>query len=83
MVSCIKGGKQTKGICKQDPEVKIWAQEDERGDWRRLHNEEYIFYRSPTIVRVIKSRKLRWVGDVARMEGGRSAFKILTDKPTG
>ena len=40
-------------------------------------------YRSPNIVRVIKSRKLRWVGHVSRMEEGRSAFKILTVKPTG
>ena len=32
---------------------------------------------------MIKSRRLRWVGHVARMEEGRSAFKILTDKPTG
>jgi hypothetical protein len=40
-------------------------------------------YRSPNIVRVIKSRRLRWVGHVARMEEGRSAFKILTGKCTG
>ena len=38
-------------------------------------------YRSPNIVRVIKSRKLRWAGYLARMEEGRSAFKILTGKP--
>ena len=35
------------------------------------------------IVRAIKSRRLRWAGHVARMEEGRSAFKILTGKPTG
>ena len=40
-------------------------------------------YRSPNIVRVIKSRRLRWAGHVARMEEGRSAFKILKGKPTG
>ena len=40
-------------------------------------------YRSPNIVRVIKSRRLRWAGHVARMEEGRSAFKILTGKPIG
>ena len=40
-------------------------------------------YRSPNIVRVIKSRRLRWAGHVARMEEGRSAFKLLTGKPTG
>ena len=40
-------------------------------------------YRSPNIVRVIKYIRLRWARDVARMEEGRSAFKILTGKPTG
>ena len=42
---------------------------DENGQWRRLHNEElHSLYRSPNIVRVIKSRRLRWAGQVARME---------------
>ena len=40
-------------------------------------------YCSPTIVRVIKSRRLRWAGHVARMDKGMSAFKILTRKPPG
>ena len=57
---------------------------DENGECRRLHNEElHSLYRSPNIVRVIKCRRLRWTGHVARMEVGRSAFKILTGKPTG
>jgi len=57
---------------------------DESEEWRRLHNQElHSLYRSPNIVRVIKSRILRWSGHIARMEEGRSAFKILTDKPTG
>ena len=52
---------------------------DEIGEWRRLHNEElHSLYRSPNMVRVIKSRRLRWAGHVARMEEGRSAFKILS-----
>ena len=57
---------------------------DENGEWRRLHNEEiHSLYRSPNIVRVIKSRRLRWAGHVARMEERRSAFKMLTGKHTG
>ena len=57
---------------------------DENGKWRRLHNEElHSLYSSPNIVRVIKSRRLRWTGHVVRMEEGRSSFKILSGKPTG
>ena len=52
---------------------------NENGEGRRLHNEDlHSLYCSPNIVREIKSRKLRWAGHVARMEEGRSAFKILT-----
>ena len=40
-------------------------------------------YRAPNIIRVIKSRGLRWAGHVARMEENRIAFEILTGKPTG
>ena len=47
---------------------------DENGEWRRLYNEElHSLYSLPNIVRVIKSRRLRWVSHVARMEEGRSA----------
>ena len=57
---------------------------DENREWRRLHNEElHSLYGSPNIVRVTESRILRWAGHVARMEEGRSAFKILSGKPTG
>ena len=53
-------------------------------EWRRLHNGElHSLCHSPNIVRMIKSRILRWAGHVARMEEGRSAFKILTGKPKG
>ena len=56
----------------------------ENGGWRRLHNEEiHSLYRSPNIVRVIKSRRLRWAGHVARMGEGRGAFKVFTGKPKG
>ena len=57
---------------------------DENGEWRRLYNGElHSLYRSPNIVRVIKSRRLKLAGHVARMEEGSSAFKILTGKLTG
>jgi hypothetical protein len=57
---------------------------DENGEWRRLHNEElHSLYRSPNIGRVLKYRRLRWAGHVARMEEGRIALIILTGKPTG
>jgi hypothetical protein len=40
------------------------------GEWRRLHNKKlYALYSSPNIIRVIKSRRLRWAGHVARMGG--------------
>ena len=55
---------------------------DKNGKLRRLQNKElHSLYRSPNIVRVIKSRRLRWAGHVARMEEGSSAFKILTGRP--
>ena len=52
--------------------------------WRSFYNEElFSVYRSPNIARVIKSKRLRWAGHVARMEEDKSAFKILTGIPTG
>jgi hypothetical protein len=54
------------------------------GDWRRLHNEELNdLYSSPNIIRVIKSRRLRWAGHVARMWEGRGAYRILVGRPEG
>ena len=54
------------------------------GEWRRLHNEELNgLYPSPSIVRVIKSRRMRWAGHVARMGEERGAYKVLVGKPEG
>jgi hypothetical protein len=54
------------------------------GEWRRLHNEElYDLYSSPNIIRVIKSRRMRWAGHVASMGEGRGAYKILMWSPEG
>jgi len=50
------------------------------GEWRRLHNEEYF---SPNIVRVIKSRRMRWAGHVARMGEEREVCRVSVGKPEG
>ena len=47
------------------------------GEWRKLHNEELKgLYSSPNIVRVIKSRRMRWAGRVARMGEGRGVYRV-------
>jgi hypothetical protein len=52
------------------------------GDWRKLHNEElHNLYPSPNIIRMIKSRKIRWVVHVAQMGEKRNAYRILMGKP--
>jgi hypothetical protein len=52
------------------------------GEWRRLHNRElHALYSSPNIIRVMKSRRLRWAGHVARMGERRSAYRALVGKP--
>ena len=54
------------------------------GEWRKIHKEELNdLYSSPNIVRVIKSRRLRWAGHVARMAEGRGVHKVLVGKPEG
>ena len=54
------------------------------GEWRRLHNEELSdLYSSPNIVRVIKSRRMRWAGHVACMGEERVAYRVLVGKPEG
>jgi hypothetical protein len=54
------------------------------GEWRKLHNEELNdLYSSPTIVGVIKSRRMRWAGHVARMGEGRDVYRVLVGKPKG
>jgi hypothetical protein len=54
------------------------------GGWRKLHNEElHNMYSSPSIIRMIKSRRMRWAGYVARMGAKGNSCRILVTKPEG
>jgi hypothetical protein len=54
------------------------------GEWRKLHNKElHDLYSSPSIIRIIKSRRMRLAGRVARMEEKRNAYRLLVVKPEG
>jgi len=58
--------------------------EEVTGEWRRLHNEELNgLYSSPNILRVIKSRRMRWAGQVAHMGEERGVYRVLVGKPEG
>jgi hypothetical protein len=57
---------------------------EEDGLWRKLHDDElHSLYSSPNIVRVIKSRRMRWARQVARMGKGRGAYRVLVGRPEG
>jgi len=70
-------------------ENRVWRRifgpkrDEVTGDWRKLHNELNDLYSSPNIVRVIKSRIMRWAGHVARMDEGRGVYRVLVGKPKG
>jgi hypothetical protein len=54
------------------------------GGWRKLHNEElHNLCSSPSIIRIIKSRRMRWTGHVARMGEKRNVYRLLIGKPEG
>jgi hypothetical protein len=58
--------------------------DDVTGDWRKLHNEElHNIYSLRNIIRMIKSRRMRWAGRVARIGGEVNAYRILVGKPEG
>jgi hypothetical protein len=52
------------------------------GGWRKLHNEElHNLYSSPSIIRIIKSRRMKWAGHVVRMGEKRNVYRLLVGKP--
>jgi hypothetical protein len=84
LVSHFEGGTQTGGF-KNSVLRKIFGpKREEDTSWRKLHNDEHHnLYSSLNIVRVIKSRRMRWAGHVARMGKGRSVYTILAGRPEG
>jgi hypothetical protein len=57
---------------------------EEDGSWRKLHNDElHSLYSSPNIVKVIKPRRMRWAGHVARMGLRRGVYRVLVGRPEG
>jgi hypothetical protein len=55
-----------------------------QGEWRKLHNGElHDLYSSPSIIRIIKSRRMKWAGHVARIGEKRNAYRLLMGKPEG
>jgi len=62
----------------------VSKRDEVRGEWRKLHNgEHHDLYRSHNIVRVIKSRRMRWAGHVARMRARRGVYRVLVGKSEG
>jgi hypothetical protein len=54
------------------------------GEWRKLHNEElHDLYSSPSIIRIMKTRRMRWAEHVPRMGEKRNVYRLLVGKPEG
>jgi hypothetical protein len=84
LVSHFEGGTQTEGFENRVLRKIFGPEREEDGSWRKLHNEElHSLYSSPNIVRVIKSRRMRWAGHVARIGEGRDVCRVLVGRPEG
>jgi hypothetical protein len=54
------------------------------GEWRKLHNEQlHDLYSSPSIITIMKSRRMRWAGLVTRMGDKKNVYRLLVGKPEG
>jgi hypothetical protein len=84
LVSHFEGGTQTEVFENRVLRKIFGPKREENGSWRKLHNDElHNLYSSLNIVRVIKSRRMRWVGHVARMGEGRGVCTVLVGRPKG
>jgi hypothetical protein len=63
-------------------ENRVLGRDEATGEWRELHNEELRdLYSSPSITRIIKLRRMRWAGHVARIGEKRNTYRLLVGKP--
>ena len=85
MVCHIQGEIQVGGYRERGAEKDLWAlRDDVRREWRKPQNEElYDLYNSLNIIRMTKSRRMRWAGNVARMGDRRVAYKVMERIPDG
>jgi hypothetical protein len=82
-------------VCCQERRLKVFEnrvlrrvfgpkRDEVTGEWRKLLNEELNdLYSLPNIVRVVKSRRMRWAGHVARMGEDSSVYRVLVGEPEG
>jgi hypothetical protein len=69
--------RETRNVCRR-------TRDEVTGEWRTLHNEEpNDLYSSPNITRVMKSRRMSWMGHIARMGERKWAYRILAGRPEG
>jgi hypothetical protein len=70
-------------ICYSQSQI-FGPKREEDGSWRKLHNDQFhSLYSSPNIVRVIKSRRMRWTGHVTRVGEGRGVYRVLLGRSEG
>jgi hypothetical protein len=71
-------------MCDRMQMYNIMKRDEVTGEWRKLHNEElHDVYSSPSIIRIIKSRRMRWARHVARLGEKRNAYRLLVGKLEG
>jgi hypothetical protein len=85
LVSQFEGGTYRLRVFENRVLRKIFGpKREEEGSWRKLHNDElHSLYSSPNIVKVIKSRRMRWAGHVACLWEGRGVYRVLVGRPEG
>jgi hypothetical protein len=69
---------------REEHRLRVFENREEDRSWRKLHNDElHSLYCSPNILRVITSRRMRWVGHVAHMGEGRGVYRVSVGRSKG